>query len=129
MYAIRSYYVPVGIITDRDFRNVIARRMLSKGALKAEDIMSAPLIRIDEDNYLFEAIYRMSRRNIHHLVITDAEGAFAGVITDTDIMSMHISTPIYFRREIKSCENFVELQKVNTNVKDIVLFAMSYNFV
>ena len=61
-------HMPIGAITDSDFRDLFAERKAGHEHLKAEDIMSSPLIKIDEDDYVFEAIFLMAKYDIHRLV-------------------------------------------------------------
>ena len=116
--------IPIGIITDRDFRDLFATRRDQVANLKAEDVMRAPLVRIDRENYVFEAVYRMTRNGIHHLVTVDGDGEFTGVISDDDLMNVHTASPLYFKREITGCETMEEVRAVNGNVKRIISFAM-----
>jgi CBS domain-containing protein len=117
-------HIPIGAITDSDFRDLFAERKAGDEHLKAEDIMSSPLIKVDEDDYVFEAIFLMAKHDIHRLVMTNEEGIFTGLITDSDIIALQTSSPIYFSREIESCETVDELKKAKDNIQSIVAFAM-----
>jgi CBS domain-containing protein len=116
--------IPIGAITDSDFRDIFAARKAGKEHLKAEDIMSSPVIKVDENDYVFEAIFLMAKHNIHRLVMTNEDGIFSGMITDEDIIALQTSSPIYFSREIENCETVDELKTTNDNIRNIVAFAM-----
>lgn len=76
---------PVGIVTDRDLRE----RVLAAGRGATQPvagIMSAPLIRIQENSLLFEASRMMQERGVQHLVVTDEKGGTSGVLAGRDIL-------------------------------------------
>ncbi len=78
--------VPAGIITERD----IIRRMLAKKAQKAEatakDIMSSPLVNIDEGSTLEEAAALMVKKRVKKLCVTDRTEMLVGIISESDII-------------------------------------------
>ena len=48
-------------------------------------IMSLPLIRVDDKDYCFEAILKMIRYNIHHILVVK-NGYLNGIITNHDLV-------------------------------------------
>lgn len=75
----------VGIVTDHDLRD----RVLAVGldaSRPVSQIMSAPLIRIPDHAFLFEAARVMQERNLQHLVVTDERGGTLGVLAGTEIL-------------------------------------------
>jgi len=86
---------PIGIITDRDFRSLIARVKGELAGHRARDVMRGPLVTIAEDGYVFEAIYKMAKHNIHRLVVLDTAGNLVSIITDTDLLALQTRTPLY----------------------------------
>ena len=113
--------VPIGIITDRDFRNKIVPSGMNAKEVEAAGIMSSPLVTIREDEYLFEAIYKMSRHNIHRVAIVDGEGKLKGVLTDSDILRLQTDTPQYLIRDIEHAETVEELRRISRKVTDLVV--------
>jgi len=76
--------LPVGIVTDKDLR----ARVVAKGRDINEpikNIMSPPLIRVDDKDYCFEAILKMIRFNIHHILVIK-NGDLDGIITNHDLV-------------------------------------------
>lgn len=75
----------VGIITDRD----ILTRVVSKGSdaskVTVGEVMSSPLLTIDENAPLDEAAKMMSEHNVRRLVIESA-GKKVGVIAESDMI-------------------------------------------
>lgn len=117
--------IPIGIITDHDFRALYAAGKEDISGIKAEEIMSFPLIRIGHEDYVFDAIYTMTRNGIKHLVLVNEAGEFEGVVSDDDIMGAHTASPIYFQKEINNCRTLDDLKEINSRMPRIVRFAMS----
>jgi len=75
----------VGIITERDIISRIAEQCMDPRSIQAKDIMSRPVVTIDENVTIEEAARMMSKKNIKKLVVT-REGKVVGVITTTDVV-------------------------------------------
>ncbi len=111
--------VPVGIVTDRDLRE----KVVAKGRDVNEpisNIMSLPLIRVDAKDYCFEAVLKMIRHNIHHIIVVK-EGDLKGVITNHDLMLLQGSSPLSFSKDIDNQQTIEGLipvaKKINLIVK------------
>jgi CBS domain-containing protein len=78
---------PVGIITERD----LVKRVLSKNVvpdtIKAEEIMTSPLVTIEPEATISEAARRMSRLDIRRLGVV-YKGNLVGVISSRDILGI-----------------------------------------
>ncbi|BBL72223.1 hypothetical protein MoryE10_28290 [Methylogaea oryzae] len=74
---------PLGIVTERDmvrlYHGKAGRRLLAQA-------MSKPVAVIDPDAPLQEAVERMRQRRLRRLVVTDAAGVVAGVLTEHDLV-------------------------------------------
>lgn len=115
--------LPLGVITDRDFRNKIASSGGGIRGFTAADIMTSPIITIGTHDYVFEAIHKMARHNIHRLVAVDEEGRLAGVVTATDIIALQTTMPLYFAGEIESASSLAELKRLSRSLLDLASFA------
>ena len=78
--------IPVGIITERDiiFRVVAQNRGPFK--VKLKDIMSAPIITIDEDKSVEEAMAILNKHKINRLPVVH-DSSIIGIVTTGIIMS------------------------------------------
>jgi CBS domain-containing protein len=114
---------PVGMITDRDFRNRLDEIARTAGELPVSHFMSAPVRTIGEGAYLFEAIYRMARHRIHRLVVTGADGKLSGIITDADLIKIQLTTPLYLGRDIDRAQTIEDLAAMHKRVVDVVSHA------
>jgi len=112
---------PIGIITDRDLRNKVVARGLDPNHLGVRDIMSSPLITVAAGEFLFEALYRMSRYNIHRVGVTDPDGTLAGVITDSDILRLQARSPQQLIRDIEDAATVDDLKPLHGRVQGLVM--------
>ncbi|MEM4373458.1 MAG: CBS domain-containing protein [Nitrososphaerota archaeon] len=78
---------PVGLVTERDLVAKVLAGERDPEALKARDIMSRPLITVDVDTKLSEAIDLMNRKRIRRLVATES-GKVVGIFTQRDILAL-----------------------------------------
>lgn len=89
----------VGIITDRDLREVSPSRatslsifelnyLLSK--MQVKEVMTKNVVTIRADATIEEAALLMYNHKIGGLVVVDGNGAVAGVITETDIFKCFV---------------------------------------
>jgi signal-transduction protein with cAMP-binding, CBS, and nucleotidyltransferase domain len=78
--------IPVGIITERDiiFRVVAQNRGPFKATLR--DIMSAPIITIDEDKSVEEAMALLNKHKINRLPVVH-DSSIIGIVTTGTIVS------------------------------------------
>jgi CBS domain-containing protein len=109
---------PVGIVTDRDLRD----KVVAKGR-SVEDqisrIMSVSLIRAKARDYCFEALMKMIRYNIHHLLVVDS-GKLKGVVTNHDLMMLQGTSPISLVRDIESQQTIEGLIPESKRIDKIV---------
>jgi len=90
---------PVGMVTDRDLRG----KVVSKGrdvTTRVSDIMSVTLVKSEASDYCFEALLKMMRYNIHHLLVVD-KGEMKGIITNHDLMMLQGTSPLSLAGEIE----------------------------
>lgn len=109
---------PVGIVTDRDLRDkVVARGKSTEGAVSS--IMSVPLIKAEGREYCFEALLKMLRYNIHHLLIVDG-GRLAGILTNHDLMMLQGTSPVSLVRAIESAQTVDDLVSIAPETTKII---------
>ena len=83
-----------GIITERDIVRIAGAAQTSTTLLQliARDIMSKPVITIDEGSSIQDAIQSMKLNNIRRLPVVNREGKMVGIITDKDIFRAIINS-------------------------------------
>lgn len=111
---------PIGIFTDRDLRNKVVAQGADPGALSVASVMNAPLIVIREEDFLFEALYRMIRHNIHRVGVVDSSGRLTGIVTDSDILKIQTRSPQQMVRDIDLAETLDELRDLHRRIQELV---------
>jgi CBS domain-containing protein len=115
---IDSRHLPVGIVTDRDLRDkVVAKGRDINETVK--DIMSSTLIRVDARDYCFEAVLKMIKYNIHHVLVIK-DGRLTGVVTNHDLMILQGTSPLSLTKDIESQQTVDGLVPVSKKINSIV---------
>ncbi|MEE9523550.1 MAG: putative nucleotidyltransferase substrate binding domain-containing protein [Thermodesulfovibrionales bacterium] len=110
--------IPVGIVTDRDLRDKVVARGLDT-SIPVDDIMSPPLIRVDINEICFEALFKMIKYNIHHLLVIE-RGKLKGVITNHDFMLLQGTSPLSILKSIENQKSLDSLVPVSERINRIV---------
>lgn len=75
---------PWGIVTARD----VVREFAAGGATRpVTEVMTAPVVTVGENETLADALALMRRRHIRRLVVTDAAGRLAGLLSQSDLVA------------------------------------------
>jgi len=99
--------LPVGIVTNKDLtEKVIAKTKDVKD--KVENIMSHPLIKVDINEPCFEALIKMIRFNIHHVIVVEKE-ELKGVVSNHDFMLLQGYSPLVLVKEINEQQKIEKL--------------------
>ncbi|MCM2358722.1 MAG: DUF294 nucleotidyltransferase-like domain-containing protein [Geobacteraceae bacterium] len=114
---------PVGTFTIRDLRKLIADSGGAIAGSKVWEVMSPGLITIRRRDYVFDAIFKMARHNIHRLGVVDDAGKLVGIITDTDLLRIQTRTPLYLHQEIEAAQSIGQLRALGARMFDMVRFA------
>ncbi len=110
--------LPTGMMTDRDLREkVVARGRSVEEPVK--NVMSTSLIRVDARDYCFEAVLKMIKYNIHHILVI-RDGQLAGVITNHDMMMLQGTSPLSLTKDIESQQTIEGLIPVSRKINGIV---------
>ena len=80
---------PVGIITEKD---VLEKGILNKNIDKitAKEIMSKPLISIENDHFIKEALDLMRKHQIRRLAVTE-NGMLIGIVTERRLLAKFLN--------------------------------------
>jgi predicted transcriptional regulator len=84
--------IPVGIITERDIVNILGKLAIDFRT-PLSSFMSKPIISIQSNCSIREAIQLMNSNNIRRLVVIDANNKLAGIITEKDIFRQIARNP------------------------------------
>lgn len=114
---------PVGIVTDTDLRNRVVARQLRYDSPVVE-IMSSPIIRIDENSLLYEAILRVTNNSITHLAVEDKIGRITGIFSNEDMLEVQRNSISYLIREVNAADTVESLKKIHNKIPVLVNILM-----
>ena len=109
----------IGIVTLTDLKN----RMLTKEVdLKSpvHNFMSSPLISLKLSSSIFDALEKLSEKNVHHLLIRNEESKIVGIINSGDLQKAFHLTYLFFIRKIQNGESIAEIKASHTQAMLIV---------
>lgn len=93
---------PVGIATERDILQRLVAKSLDASEVKMRDITSKPLIIINGNMPIVNAIRVMQKNNIRHLPIIE-KGKLVGIVTQRDLLrALALHVLISFRPLLSS---------------------------
>ena len=78
--------VPVGIITERDIVRLVSLPDILSVDQPAYLLMRTPLITINPNSSVIDAMETMQQKDIRRLPVVDNKGKLLGIVTDKDIL-------------------------------------------
>ena len=79
---------PVGLVTDRDLVLEVVALGLNPAGLVAGDLLTEPLVVVEESDELDQALARMRTHGVRRLPVVDVGGALVGVLSSDDVIEM-----------------------------------------
>jgi len=76
---------PIGIVTERDIVRLMGSSDMSLNNVPVGELMSSPLITINPNNSIKDAIEIMQQKDIRRLPVVDNKGKMVGIITHKDV--------------------------------------------
>lgn len=76
---------PSGMVTERDIVKSIVKDRKDPMKIKAQEIMSSPLVAIDVDKTVRDAIEMMRNKNVRRLAVTK-NGRLVGIISERRVL-------------------------------------------
>lgn len=110
--------LPAGIVTDKDLRD----KVVAKGRNVSEpvkNIMTISLIRVDANDSCFEAVLKMIKYNIHHMLVIE-DGYMKGIMTNHDVMLLQGTSPLSFAHDIENQQTVEGLIPVSLKINNII---------
>ncbi len=110
----------IGIVTERD----IIKRVVAEGrdpsSTSLSEIMSYPVVHVDEESFLFEAIIEMASKNIRRIGVS-RDGRLIGVLEDKDIIAHESKNLVVLIKEIEKARDVEDLRYIYSLVDDMVI--------
>ena len=85
---------PVGIVTERDI--LCALQAMTPREQTVDAVMSRPLVTATKELSLHDAYHLMASKGVRHLLVTNAEGGPAGIVSESDFR-FHLGLDFYRR--------------------------------
>ena len=79
---------PVGILTDRDIVIEIIAKDISLHEVSVGDIMTFTLLKVTEDENIFDVAQRMRARGVRRVPVISRLGELVGIIAADDILEL-----------------------------------------
>ncbi|MGB5261186.1 MAG: CBS domain-containing protein [Gammaproteobacteria bacterium] len=79
---------PAGIVTDRDIVIELIAKAVPIDNVTVGDIMSFAVLKVTEDETVFETAQRMRSRGVRRVPVITNTGALAGILALDDILSL-----------------------------------------
>jgi CBS domain-containing protein len=97
----------LGIVTDNDFRRIVATGRIGIGAPAAE-LATVPALAVDVATSRAAALVCMVEHGVHHLVVTDA-GTPVGIVRVVDLAGSEVRDPILVRAAVENAASIDDL--------------------
>lgn len=109
----------IGVINDSDLKKrALATNIdLQKPIM---EIMTSPVIAVQENALVYEAILLLRDKNISHLAIKSEAGLIEGFVSQEDIANMQQNSVSYLIKEIEVAENVTHLSKIQNKLPVLV---------
>lgn len=77
--------LPAGLVTDRDIVTAVVAKDADPKTLSVQDVMSASLASVDQNDSLFDILQTMRRHGVRRLPVTGPHGVLAGIVSLDDV--------------------------------------------
>lgn len=104
-----------GIITD----SLLKVKVLLQGRdldIPVESIAIFPLLSINKDDYLFDALTLLIKKNIKRVGVIDNKGEMVGVLEQIDVLSHFANHTYVVDNKIKNAKNLEELKEASSEL-------------
>lgn len=108
----------LGVITSSDLLRGLAIHGFDLSSPIA-DMVSYPVISIHQNDYLFNALLKMTRYGVDRLMVRDKQG-FIGVLHQKELMSLFANQSGLVMLTLERAESFDDLKKVTQQIDDLV---------
>ena len=109
----------VGIITDMALREKVIASQLDYTTSVAE-VMSSPLIYVDETALIFEAVMLMEEKKVKHLVVKNEQGEMTKVLSNENLLNVHRYSSTFLVDEIAQATSIREISSAHERLPRII---------
>ncbi|AXH11606.1 DUF294 nucleotidyltransferase-like domain-containing protein [Halarcobacter bivalviorum] len=108
-----------GIITD----SLLKIKVLLEGRdlnIPVEEIAIYPILSVNLDDYLFEALTLLIKKNIKRVGVVNSQGEMVGILEQIDVLSHFANHTYVVDSKIKNAKNLEDLKEASTELVDTV---------
>ncbi len=108
-----------GIITD----SLLKIKVLLEGrdlTIPVKDIAIFPLLTVHNDDYLFEALTILIKKNIKRIGVTNSKGEMIGILEQIDVLSHFANHTYVVDSKIKKAKNIEDLKSASKDLLNII---------
>jgi len=109
----------IGIVTDVLLRERVIVENLPP-ATPVYNVMSSPLIHIEESAPIFEAVLLLQERGIKHLAVRDSNDAVISVISNEELLDVHRYSAAFLIEEVREATSVEEISASHERLPRIV---------
>ena len=109
----------IGIITDMVLRERVVAENISLET-PVYEVMSSPVISVEESAMIFEAVLLMSEKGIKHLGVKDAKGRIVSVISNEELLEVQRFSTTFLINEITEATDVGEIADSHSRLPGIV---------
>lgn len=113
---------PVGIVTDSDLRSKVVSRARDVSS-RISEIMSAPVLTIDDQTTLSSLIATVMKKHVHHFAVTEdgtSSTPVVGIVSEHDILKTQGSHPTVILTEIGRAKTRQRLRTLRDQAEDLL---------
>ncbi len=109
----------IGIVTDSDLRSRVLSKKINPASSVAQ-IMTSPVISIQDNILLYEAVLIFNKKNISHLAVKNSKSEIIGVLNNADAHEMQRNSISFFVKEVEIAENIEQIEKTTNKLPVLV---------
>ena len=109
----------VGIVTDLLLRERVLAKNLAPDT-KVGEVMSTPLIFIEDSALIFEAVMLLQEHEIKHLVVRDERYAVLSMISNEELLDVHRYSSTFMIEQIRSATSVEEIVQSHHRLPRII---------
>lgn len=116
---VTSSLKPIGVVNTSDIINrSLAKKLDPQNAVS--EIMTSPIVYIDENALLYETILQFSQKNITHLAVKNSKNEFIGFLSKMDILELNQNTLSFLVKEVEIAENVEQIRRIYEKVPVLI---------
>ncbi len=109
---------PLGIVTEKDLVHRVTARASDPEVVRIADVMSAPLVCIPPDAYLYRALGTMRRSGVRHLAVADG-GRLVGVVSMRDLLNKASGETLELAERIEGAPSLPSLAEAHRKTQAV----------